>query len=37
MVERKEREVAAMRGDGGITDATGPMAALLPGVEYRKV
>jgi len=34
LVDRKEREAAAMRGEGNITDATGPMVALLPGVEY---
>ncbi len=34
MVERKERGAAAMRGEGSVADATGPMAALLPGIEY---
>ncbi len=35
MSDRVERMAAAARGDGGVTDATGQMAALLPGFEYR--
>ena len=34
MSDRMERRAAAMRGDSSIADATGPMAALLPGIEY---
>ncbi len=31
---RKEREAAIMRGEGDIRDATGPAAAMIPGVDY---
>jgi len=34
MSDRVDRMAAATRGDGGVVDATGPTAALLPGVEY---
>jgi len=34
MSDRVERTAAPLRGDSSIADATGPMAALLPGIDY---